>query len=130
MEMKDRVGELMSKVRPKLKETWFQLYEKPWMYERIVEAIVWLDANPHRAPKKRWGQFLSSWFRNSKKYLEEKPTQKRIVRPQVPIYAEPVFCESCNGDGFVFSNDITYRCFCAEGLKQPERFPIWINTNL
>ena len=121
-ELRDEVSQMMAKIRPELKNRWFHQYEKAWMYKEIIAALDWCAANPKRKPKKNWGQFLNNWFRNATKYLQgDEP--KKAIRPNPPVFREPMNCENCHGDGYVSASTGLMRCYCEEGNRMPPHIP-------
>lgn len=52
-----------AKIKPKTVALWVATYGDPgWIRQELYKAIAWLDANPKKAPKKRYAHFIGSWL--------------------------------------------------------------------
>lgn len=65
-------------VKPLSVQLWLRTYpDRAWVEHEILKAIGWVAANPHRAPRSRFVQFLASWLaRGWERHRKNLPVQK------------------------------------------------------
>lgn len=78
----EEANSLARMVKSQVQEAWLKLYpDSDWIKRELIKAKSWIAMNPQKAPKSRYGQFLSSWLergweRQRKTYSTNKSNPK------------------------------------------------------
>lgn len=117
---------LLKKVKAPLQEAWLDCYQdEKWITQELFKAIVWLTANPKRAPKKDFGRFISNWLsRSFESYRKTIPSNRSVTLPSYKEYVESRECPRCHGDGVLYQGSQLFRCDCEAGSERGSHIPI------
>ena len=68
---------LLLTVKHKTQNIWVETYGLEFLKEELINAVLWLEVNPARKPKKNFAPFLGRWFaRGWERHRKTIPTNK------------------------------------------------------
>lgn len=71
---------MLARIKRSTQDAWLSLYKPEFIREEIKRAEIWCSANPERAPRSRWGTFMSSWLSRSwERARKNLPTTKGVA---------------------------------------------------